>query len=82
MKHRLERFWYWNKETIMFIMFGAVFLVGVVYLLLSMQANTYKYNCELDRKPNYHTTFFIADDQYAYDPEGFCIFLKQKMEQE
>ena len=82
MKYRLEQFWYWNKEIVIFIVSIIIAGVGVAYLLLSTQADIYKYNCELDRKPNYHTTFFIADDQYAYDPEGFCTFLKQKMEQE
>ena len=47
-----------------------------------MQANALKYNCELDRKPSIKTAAFIADSQYAYDPKGFCEFLKKKMEQE
>ena len=78
----MRDFWDWHKEAIAFVTSIIVFLIGVTYLMLSMQANALKYNCELDRKPSIKTAAFIADSQYAYDPKGFCEFLKKKMEQE
>lgn len=76
--------YYWNnyKEGIVVITLAITFIVGISYALLLGQANTLKYNCELDHRPNFYTSFFIATDQYAYDPKGFCDFLKKKMEQE
>ena len=77
----MKDFWDWYKEEIAMIAFAILFIMGISYALLLSQANTYKYNCELDRRPSFYTSFFIASDQYAYDPKGFCDFLKKKMEQ-
>ena len=78
----MSDFWDDYKEGIAVVTIAITFIVGITYALLLGQANTYKYNCELDRRPNFHTSFFIASEQYAYDPKGFCDFLKEKMEKE
>ena len=78
----MREFWDDYKEGIAVLTFAITLIVGVTYALLLGQANVYKYNCELDRRPSFYTSFFIADNQYAYDPKGFCDFLKEKMEKE
>ena len=60
--------------------FAFVALVGIG--LLSLQSNTYKYNCNLQYGPSLKTTLLISDGDFAYEPEAFCSRLKSKMEEE
>jgi hypothetical protein len=82
MKHRLNEFWFWNKELVTIIVLGAIALSSAIYFVILAQANHYKYNCELDRRPNLHTTVYIDDSTYAYNPAGFCAELIKKMANE
>lgn len=81
MLQRIKRWWDWNDlNIIVFPVLGliaATFIAG--WLLLLGQAHTYKFNCNLDHRPDLHTTLFIADETYAYNPELFCNTLREKM---
>ena len=79
MKHRIKEWFRWYGFAVWSSLAIIIFIVGVFFLLLLGQANTYKFNCKLDHRPDFHTTFFIANDTYAYDPEFFCNHLKQEM---
>jgi hypothetical protein len=61
---------------------GVIALSSAIYFIILGQANHYKYNCDLDRRPNFYTTFFIDDSTYAYDPEGFCATLRERIAKE
>lgn len=82
MKEFFKDFWYWYSEPILATIGFILFIISVAYGLLLGQANVYKYNCDLERRPSLSTTFWIADETYAYDPQGFCNKLKEKMAQE
>jgi hypothetical protein len=82
MKHKLSEFWFWYKEPVTILVLGTIVISSAIYFLILGQANSYKYNCELDRKPNFYTTFFIDDSTYAYDPKGFCATLRERMANE
>ena len=82
MKHKLIEFWFWHKELVTIIVLGVIALSSAIYFIILGQANHYKYNCDLDRRPNFYTTFFIDDSTYAYDPEGFCATLRERIAKE
>ena len=79
MKHKIENWWYWNSGFVLAPLAIIIFIVFISWLLLLGQANTYKYNCNLNHRPDFYTTFFIASDTYAYNPDLFCNTLKEKM---
>lgn len=78
MKHRIKDWFYWNG----FFIWGVIAVMAIIALfcgVLVAKGNTYKFNCKLNHRPDLYTTFFIAGDTYAYDPEYFCNQLKQEM---
>ncbi len=79
MKHRIKEWFYWNGFIIWSTLGFIAVIAGLLFGLLLAQANTYKFNCKLDHRPDLYTTAFIASDTYAYDPEFFCNHLKQEM---
>ena len=82
MKRWLNDFWFYHSEVVIAILLFATVMVTAVFGLGLLEANKYKYNCDLNERPTIHTAFMIDDTQYAYDPKGFCDKLKEKMVQE
>jgi len=82
MKRWLSNFWDWYSEETIAILIVVSVIVGAFFGLGIFQANQYKYNCDLNKRPSIHTAIMIEDTQYAYDPKGFCDKLKEKMGQE
>lgn len=83
MKNRIKNWWYWNNDIIgriiiVIISFVLIFS-SIVSGLVWLQGNTYKYNCNLDHRVDWYTTLMINDDSYAYNPEGFCDYLKEQV---
>ena len=79
MKKAIKDFWYWYSDAVWATFVIIIVAIGVIFGLLLAEANTYKFNCKLDHRPDLYTTAFIADTSYAYDPEFFCNQLKQEM---
>ena len=79
MKQKIKNWWYWNSEFVLFPLAIVVLIVSIFSGMLLIQANAYKYNCNLDHRPDLYTTAFIADSTYAYNPTLFCNTLKEKM---
>lgn len=76
---KIKDWFYWYGDIFYPVIAFLVLIVGVVWFLLLGQANVYKYNCNLNHRPDFYTTAFIANDTYAYNPTLFCDTLKEKM---
>lgn len=83
MKNRIKNWWYWNDELIyafVTVIISCVLIVSsIISALAWLQGNTYKYNCNLDHRVDWYTTLMINGDSYAYDPQGFCDYLKEQV---
>jgi hypothetical protein len=86
MNHKMNNFWWNYGDAISFITSAVIITVvlfgGAGLLITYGMAKQDQYNCELDRRPSLSTTFWINHNTYAYDPNGFCNKLKEKMAQE
>lgn len=51
----------------------------LVFLGAIYTGNQYKYNCNLDHRPDWHTVLLINGETYAYDPKYFCSQIKEKV---
>lgn len=67
--------------SIFITILGLFFGIGGA-VMLNIVGKSYQYNCNLNAKPSMKVTFFINDSVYAYDPDGFCKQLKEKMRDE
>ena len=80
---KIRTWLYWNGSSFFgFFILPLLFigaLIGTVFFIVLFQANTYKYNCHLSHRPDFHTALFIANDTYAYNPDYFCNQLKAEM---
>jgi hypothetical protein len=86
MKNSLSEFWDWNRE---FILGAIVFVVGVFLSIVLLfffytvgWSNQYRIDCNLTTGPSLSTTFWTNNDTYAYDPEGFCATLRERIANE
>ena len=86
MKNKLTEFWFWNKEFVggtivaITVIFGSI---GLLFLFYTVGwSNQYKIDCKLTTGPSLSTTFWTNNDTYAYDPEGFCATLRERIANE
>ncbi len=72
-------YWHdWAYLIIAIITMAAFIILTAGYLV----GKGLQYNCNLDKRPSMYTSLMINDNPYAYDPEGFCTKLKEKLEKE
>lgn len=79
MKRWLSNFWDWYSAEVIVASIIVSIALSMFLGLVFLEANKLKYNCDLDKKPSFYTALMINDKQYAFDPEGFCNKLKEKM---
>ena len=81
MKEYFKDLWYWYSNAFFAVLAFISVIFTIIVLFIWGAGNTMKYNCNLEHRPDWYTTTMIADDTYAYNPEGFCNMLKQKMKE-
>ena len=79
MIYKIRRWLYWH-DWVYFIAGLVAFAISLILLIGYVTGKSLQYNCELDKRPSMYISMMIDDEPYAYDPEGFCTTLKQKME--
>jgi hypothetical protein len=86
MKSKIKEFWFWYDEAIIGIavVFSIIFgSIGLLFLFYTVGwSNQYRIDCNLATGPSLSTTFWTNKDAYAYDPEGFCATLRERIAKE
>lgn len=76
---KIRKWLYWH-DWVYFIAGMVATAIGLIFIIVYLSGEELKYNCNLEKRPGVYTSMFINSDPYAYDPDGFCAMLKQKME--
>jgi hypothetical protein len=83
MKNNLIYFWdNYKKAVYAIVAYITGVIIGIsllVFFYLVGWSNQYKIDCNLATGPSLHTTFWTNNDPYAYNPEGFCAKLKERI---
>lgn len=75
----IKEWWYWNGEYV-FPVVVIAFLAGIFIALLGLlEANSIKYNCNLDKQPSIYMAWMINTDVHDYAPEKFCADIRERM---
>lgn len=86
MKSKLKEFWFWYHEAVIgtAVVFSIIFgSIGLLFFFYTVGwSNQYKVDCNLTTGPSLYTTFWTNNDTYAYDPEGFCATLRERIANE
>ena len=75
----VKEWWYWNSEYVTPVILIIWFFIGVVMVLGLLQANSIKYNCNLDKRPSIYMAWMIDTDVHNYAPEKFCADVRERM---
>ncbi len=87
MKQAIKSWWFFEgKDVLTFVgsilAIGTGIVLGIILAAGHLSGINYKYNCNLDTRPSLKTSLLIDSSEYAYNPEGFCAKLKEKMANE
>jgi len=76
---KIKEWWYWNGEHIVPIMLIVLFVINFVAVLGLLQANSIKYNCNLEKRPSIYMALMINTNVHDYAPEKFCADVRERM---
>lgn len=86
MKSKLKEFWFWYDEAVIgiVVVFSIIFgSIGLLFFFYTVGwSNQYRIDCKLPTGPSLSTTFWTNNETYAYDPEGFCATLRERIANE
>ena len=84
MIQKIKDWWDWNDVDLIAIpiLLFTIAIATAAWLLLIAQSNQYKIDCNLATGPSLKITFWTTDSPYAYDPEGFCATLRDRIANE